>query len=143
MRHLQKLPPPPVSRLLPNPTFLKTNDVDLNIDFDSFLAKINVIVPLKEIIKIHSMRSRFEIFYKISSEPVDPPIMSQANHFRMQYDEHPPFFMALQVNNKLLKNCTLDSGAGANMMSLKVMRQLGLETTRCGRKCEIPPFSIS
>jgi hypothetical protein len=108
----------------------KTNDIDLNIDFESVLAKINVTVPLKEIIKIPSMRSRFERFFKVPSEPVDPPIMLQANHFRMQYDEHPPFFMALQVNNKRLNNCMLDSGAGANMMSLKVMRQLGLETTR-------------
>jgi hypothetical protein len=56
----QKIPPPPVSRLLPNPTFPKTNDIDLNIDFDSVLEKINVTVPLKEIIKIPSMRSRLK-----------------------------------------------------------------------------------
>jgi hypothetical protein len=61
----------------------------------------------------------------------------------MQYDEHPPFFMALQVNNKLLNNCMLDSGAGANMMSLKVMRQLGLETTRPYRNvCRIESRAI-
>jgi len=56
--------------------------------------------------------------------------MLQDNHFRMQYDEHPPFFMSLQVNNKLLNNCMIDSGVGENMMSLKVMRQLCLKTTR-------------
>jgi hypothetical protein len=38
--------------------------------------------------------------------------------------------MELQVNNKHLNNCMLDSGAGENMISLKVMRQLGLDTTR-------------
>jgi hypothetical protein len=76
------------------------------------------------------MKNKVEKFFKVQGEPVDPPIMLQANHFRLQYDEHPPFFMSLQVNNKLLNNCMLDSGAGENIMSLKVMRQLGLETTR-------------
>lgn len=91
----QKLPPPPVSRLLPNPTLPKENDIDLNTDFESVLAKIKVTMPLREILKIPSMRSRFERFFKVPSEPMDPPIMLQANHFKMQYDEHPPFSMVL------------------------------------------------
>jgi hypothetical protein len=123
-------PPPPTRNSPPSSTLPKTNDIDLNIDIDSVLEKINVHVPLKEIIKIPSMKSRVEKFFKVQGEPVDPPIMLQANHFRPQYDEHPPFFISLQVNNKLLNNCMLDSGVGASIMSLKVMRQLGLETTR-------------
>jgi hypothetical protein len=59
--------------------------------------------------------------------------MLQANHFRPQDDEHPPFLISLQLNNKLLNHSMLDSRAGANIMSLKVMRQLGLETTRSYR----------
>jgi hypothetical protein len=61
---------------------------------------------------------------------MDPPIMLQEDHFRVQYDGHPPFFMTLLINNKYLNNCMLDSGAGANMMSLKVMEKLGLKVTR-------------
>ena len=38
--------------------------------------------------------------------------------------------MILLVNNKCLNNCMLDSGAGANMMSLKVMEKLGLKATQ-------------
>jgi hypothetical protein len=110
--------------------FPKTNDIDLNIDINNVLEKINVLVPLTEIIKIPSMKIKVEKLFKVQGEPVDPPIMLQANHFRPQYDEHPPFFISLQMNNKLLNNCMLDSGAGENIMSLKVMRQLGLETTR-------------
>jgi hypothetical protein len=56
--------------------------------------------------------------------------MLQADHFRVQYDGHPPFFMTLLINNKCLNNCMLDSGAGANMMSLKDMEKLGLNVTR-------------
>ena len=61
---------------------------------------------------------------------MDPPIMLQVDHFRVQYDEHSPFFMTLLMNNKSLNNCMLDSGAGANMMYLKVMQQLGLKVTQ-------------
>jgi hypothetical protein len=63
-------------------------------------------------------------------EPANPPIMLQANHFRIHYSENPPFFMTLAMNNKYLNNCMLDTGVGANMMSLKVMQQMGLKVTR-------------
>jgi hypothetical protein len=43
---------------------------------------------------------------------------------------HAPFFITLVVNNLLLHNCMLDYGASTNVMSLKVMNELGLETTR-------------
>jgi hypothetical protein len=56
--------------------------------------------------------------------------MLQADHFRVQYGENPPFFMTLTMNNKYLNNCMLDTGTGANMMSLKVMPQMGLKVTR-------------
>jgi hypothetical protein len=56
--------------------------------------------------------------------------MLQSGHFRVQYSENPPFFMTLIMNNKSLNNCMLDTGAGANIMSFKVMQQLGLKVTR-------------
>jgi DNA-binding cell septation regulator SpoVG len=38
--------------------------------------------------------------------------------------------MTLAMNGKNLNNCMLDTSVGANMMSLKVMRQVGLKVTR-------------
>jgi hypothetical protein len=61
---------------------------------------------------------------------MDPLIMLQDDHFRVQYGENPPFFMTLTMNDKNLNNCMLDTGAGANMMSLKVMQQVGVKVTR-------------
>jgi hypothetical protein len=123
-----QLRPPPMNMLLPrNPP--KTDKVDLNFDFEGALAKMHVTIPLKEVIKVPSIKERFKFFFKVSDEPMDPPIMLQADHFRVQYDGHPPFFMTLLVNNKCLNNCMLDSGAGANMMSLRVMEKLGLKAT--------------
>jgi hypothetical protein len=91
---------------------------------------MNVNVPLRDVIKIPSIKERFDTFFSRSAEPMDPPIMLQADHFRVQYGENPPFFMTLTMNNKYLNNCMLDTGAGANMMSLKVMQQMGLKVTR-------------
>jgi hypothetical protein len=82
---------------------------------------MHVNVPLKEVIKIPSIKERFDTFFSGKVEPMDPLIMLQADHFKVQYGEKPPFFMTLMMNNKYLNNCMLDTGAGANMMSLKVM----------------------
>jgi hypothetical protein len=122
MRH------PPMNILLSkNPP--KTERVDLKFDFEGALSKMHVTIPLREVIKVPSVKERFYNFFKGSDGPLDPPIMLQVDHFRVQYDEHPPFFMTLLINNKFLNNCMLDSGAGANMMSLKFMEQLGLKVT--------------
>jgi len=121
--------PPPMNILLPrNPP--KTKRVDLNFDFEGALSKMHVTIPLREVIKVPSVKERFDNFFKGSDGPMDPPIMLQTDHFRVQYDEHPPFFMTLLMNNKSLNNCMLDSGVCANMMSLKVMQQLGLKVTQ-------------
>jgi hypothetical protein len=103
--------------------------VDLNFDFEGVLTKIHMTIPLREVIKVPSVKERFEFFFKGSDGPIDPPIILQANQFRVQYDGHPPFFMTLLINRKFLNNCMLDSGEGANMMSLKVMEKLGLKVT--------------
>jgi hypothetical protein len=91
---------------------------------------MHVNVPLKEPIKIPSIKERFNNFFSGTAEPVDTPIMLQANHFRIHYAENPPFFMTLTMNNKYLNNCMLDTCVGANMMSLKFMQQMGLKLTR-------------
>jgi hypothetical protein len=83
---------------------------------------MHVNVPLKEAIKISTIKECFNNFFAGTPEPKDPPIMLQANHFRIHYGDNPPFFMTLKMNNKFLNNCMLDTGVGANMMSLKVMQ---------------------
>jgi hypothetical protein len=117
------------SEVLP-PKTSKADKITLDFDFEGALSKMHVNVPLKEAVKIPSIKERFNTFFSGTAEPMDPPIMLQADHFRIQYGENPPFFMTLMMNNKYLNNCMLDTGAGANMMSLKVMQQMGLKVTR-------------
>jgi hypothetical protein len=99
--------PPPLEILLPKTS--KTERVDLNFDFEGALSKMHVNIPLREVIKVPSVKERFDNLFKGSDGPMDPPNMLQADHFRVQYDEHPPFFMTLIMNNKSLNNCMLDS----------------------------------
>jgi hypothetical protein len=112
------------------PKTSKADKITLDFDFEGALSKMHVNVPLKEAVKILSIKERFNTFFSGTAEPMDPPIMLQADHFKIQYGENPPFFMTLMMNNKYLNNCMLDTGDGANMMSLKVMQQMGLKVTR-------------
>jgi hypothetical protein len=128
----------------PPPRKPKADKIALDFDLEGALEKIHVNVPLKEDIKIPTIKEHFNNFFAATPEPEDPPIMLQANHFRIHYGDNPPFFMTLKMNNKFLNNCMLDTGAGANMMYLKVMQQMGLKVTRpyknvCGIESKYVP----
>jgi hypothetical protein len=57
--------------------------VDLKFDFEGALAKMHVAILLREVIKVPYVKERFEFFFKSSDGPMDPPIMLQADHFRV------------------------------------------------------------
>jgi hypothetical protein len=118
------------SSKVPPPKNHKDDKINLDFDLEGALSKMHVNVPLKEAIKIPSIKERFNNFFSRMAETVDPPIMLQENHFRIHYSANPPLFMTLAMNNKYLNNCMLDTSVGANMMSLKFMQQTGLKVTR-------------
>ena len=93
----------------PQPIFPKSNDLELNIDLDNILEKVNILVPLTEIMKIPSMRDKVKRFLTIQEESEDPPILLQANHFEPTIEEHVPLFISLVVNGLWLCNCMLVS----------------------------------
>jgi hypothetical protein len=63
--------PPPLDILLPiNPS--KTERVDLNFDFEGALSKMHVTIPLREVIKVPSIKERFNNFFKGLDGPMDP-----------------------------------------------------------------------
>ena len=45
-------------------------------------------------------------------------------------DTSPPFYTSLNIHDKLLHNCLMDSGASHNLMPKIVMEELGLEVTK-------------
>jgi hypothetical protein len=44
-------------------------------------------------------------------------------------DSSPPFYTSLNIHDKVLHNCLMDSGASHNLMPKIVMEELGLEVT--------------
>jgi hypothetical protein len=109
----------------------------------SILEKVNVLFPLIEIMKIPYLMDKENKFLSIQESYEDPPILLQSMHYDPRKEEHAPFFITLVVNDLLLHNCMLDSGDSANVMSLKVMNQLGLNITRPYRNvCGIDSKSI-
>ena len=58
----------------------------------------------------------------------DVPIILQSRD--PNKEDHPTFYISLIANNKLLHNCMLDSGASLNIMTRKVMEQMGLTISR-------------
>jgi hypothetical protein len=42
----------------------KTERVDLNFDFEGELSKMHVTIPLREVIKVPSVKERFDNFFK-------------------------------------------------------------------------------
>jgi hypothetical protein len=73
--------PPPMSMLLPKST-PKASNVDLNFDLEGALEKMHVTVPLKEIIKVPSMKNRFERFFKVLDEPSRSPYYVTSRSFQ-------------------------------------------------------------
>jgi hypothetical protein len=45
-------------------------------------------------------------------------------------DSSPPFYTSLNIHDKVLHNCLMDSGASHNLMPKVVMEELGLEVTK-------------
>ena len=95
-----------------------------------------MLVLVAEIMKIPSQKGKL---LKAIEEPsqgnVDKAIAYQDAPVILQSmdkgnEKNQPFFLSLLVNNHLLHNCMLDSGASSNVMTKKVMEQLNLIISR-------------
>ena len=60
----------------------------------------------------------------------DKPTIYFGPHVEATYVSPPPFYISLNVHDKMLQNCLLDSGYSHNLMPKVVMYELGLEITK-------------
>jgi hypothetical protein len=51
-------------------------------------------------------------------------------HIEDGYDASPPFYISMNVHDKILHNCLMDSGASHNVMPKVFMEELGLDITK-------------
>ena len=59
-----------------------------------------------------------------------PEIYLGPHSIEKEDDVVPPFYITLNIHEKLLHNCLLDSGASHNLMPKSVMEELGLDVTK-------------
>jgi hypothetical protein len=96
-------------------------------------------VPLTELIKHGEFKKRFSDLLK--SEALGPstdfinlqdekPTVVLGPMVEDRDDSSPPFYTSLNIHDKVLHNCLMDSGASHNLMPKTVMEELGLEVTR-------------
>ena len=125
---IPKVPPPPPNSIAPN--------TELNIDLGGWLNNAKMLVPVAEIMKIPSQKGKL---LKATEEPSqsnmdkaiayqDAPVILQS--MGTGNEKNQPFYLSLLLNNHLLHNCMLDSGASSNVMTKKIMERLNLRISR-------------
>jgi hypothetical protein len=129
-------PPPPVHELLPKPAPI--DEIWLNIDVATMFGKLNMMIPVKEMCKIPSVSREVLNLLWVLIEKEYPPIILNTMYLDQKKDNSPPFYLSLGMNGLFLNKCMLYSRDYVNVMSLKVMEQIGLKTSRpYGNVCGI------
>jgi hypothetical protein len=121
----------PETREIPKPTS--------SFNFEHEIQKIRIPVPLTELIKHGEFKRRFSeiLQFEASCIPTDSinlqdenPIVVLGPMVEDRDDSSPPFYTSLNIHDKVLHNCLMDSGASDNLMPKTIMEELGLEVTR-------------
>jgi uncharacterized small protein (DUF1192 family) len=110
-----------------------------SFNFEHEIQKIRIPVPLTELIKHGEFKKCFSDLLKseASSPSTDfinlqdkKPAFVLGPMVEDRDDSSPPFYTSLNIHDKVLHNCLMDSGASHNLMPKAVMEELGLEVTR-------------
>jgi ribonuclease HI len=130
--------PPPVvkSPILEVKEILKPPS---SYSFEQEIQNIRIPVPISELVK-------HEDFKRCLSKNFQPePASHSTDSVNLQDerptvmlgpliedrdDSSPPFYTSLNIHDKVLHNCLMDSGASHNLMPKIVMEELGLEVTK-------------
>jgi hypothetical protein len=97
-----------------------------------------MLVPVSEIMKIPSQREKLLKDIENSSHNIVdmPPIVSYQDapvilqNMDRGNEKNRPFYLSLLMNDFIVHNFMLDSGASSNVMTKKVMAQLNLRISR-------------
>jgi ribonuclease HI len=110
----------------------------LPFNFESEIQKVKIPMPLTELMKNEAFKTTILKSLVPTSSPSDDFVNLQDDKPKVTIgpmiedrdDSCPPFYISLNVHDKILHNCLLDSGASHNLMPKAVMDELGLEVTK-------------
>jgi ribonuclease HI len=108
-------------------------------NFEYEIQKIRIPVPLSELVKHEDFKRILSklLLPEPSNHPTDSinlqdekPTVILGPMVEDRDDSSPPFYTSLNIHDKVLHNCLMDSGASHNLMPKTVMEELGLEITK-------------
>lgn len=127
----------PTKPIVPEVYEVDSQIMSFNIEHE--LSKIKIHVPLTELMKNEPFKtSIMKVLqppaYVGSSDVInlqdENPTITVGPHIEDGSDASPPFYISLNVHDKILHNCLMDYGASHNVMLKVVMDELGLEITK-------------
>jgi hypothetical protein len=133
-----KIHPSPLSK----PLAPETKEVDktpTSFSLEHKLIKIKIPVPFTELLKNEPFKKSImkvmqPTLSSVSSDVIslqdENPTIIVGPHIEDGSDAYPPFYISLNVHDKILHNCLMDSGASHNVIPKVVMQELGLDITK-------------
>jgi len=127
---------------LPKPFAPETKEVDkppTSFILEHELRKIKIPVPLTKLLKNEPFKKSIMKVLQptpssVSSDVIslqdENPAITMVPHIEDGSDASPPFYISLNIHDKIMHNCIMDSGASHNVMPKVVMEELGLEITK-------------
>lgn len=119
-----------------------------SFDIANTLAQMKVSVPLLEMMKFLEYREKtLKVINGVSKEETkehkqnsqnnDNPILTiyLGSTITKNPSQVDPFYLTLMINNKMIKNCMIESRAAINVMPVGVMKELGMSVDTNFGKC--------
>ena len=111
--------------------------------FEGEVSKIKITIPLTKLITVDRYRSQIFKFFYIGNKADtlnltdDKPELLFGSKIEGESQEGTisPFYVSLNIWDKILHNAMLDSGASHNLMPKSIMENLGLEVTQPYKSC--------
>ena len=110
-----------------------------SFSLENKINKIKIPIPLVELVKTDPFRkfvlkvlqppSHVTFLDTINIEDENPAI-TIGPHIEDMTDASPPFYISLNIHDKILHNCLMDSRASHNVIPKVVMDELGLDITK-------------
>ena len=124
--------------MVPNKTELNLSKSHLPFSLESEIAKIKISVPLTELATQYVYKSQILKALNLgeNNDTInlndDQPTLLFCPKIEGKFQEGvvPPFYVSLNIHDKILHNAMYDSGASHNLMPKVIMERLGLEITR-------------
>jgi hypothetical protein len=110
-----------------------------SFSFEHKIQKIRIPMPLSELFKHEYFKKSLSklLQYEPSCHSThsiniqdEKPAVILGPMVEYRDDSSPPLYTSLNIHDKVLHNCLMDSGASLNLMPKTVMEELGLEITK-------------